>query len=462
MLVSEDMEVMKFNLANKISALLFFLLSSLSFPANAGDTVIFYINGAFNSNKNTAQESIKRFRQVLVEEQVYSTPVLSGDIIDYSYWVIGNYSDPGEITIQQATSNTALIKARESGAIRPLHLTNEYLYELGGIYDFTINDATVPINLLWNDYYSVTNQTSILAKKIEDFIFLSDSKIVFVAHSQGNLYLESALAYLQFKYGKNALKNIRVISLGSVSASTYNNKYISLKQDKYVAGGYKFGQLFDDGEFSLLEANTLACSFLCTESSKLPFSLIEITGDRFLHGAVATYFNEKVLDSATLTALPKLIASYVKSAIEELNPPQNLLLGSTVTDSCPSTSCPYNTHGNPNNITDGNKNTYRGIDSYSGSFNIFLNSQTTLSRLVITPDMEPDGTVYYEIQTSNDPRGAIGTWTSHGQKSSVWRNHEDFSVSLNSNTTGVRVVKVIIHSSPHSLIFLSEVQGFAQ
>lgn len=141
-------------------------------------------------------------------------------------------------------------------------------------------------------------------------------------------------------------------------------------------------------------------------------------------------------------------------------PSSNLLLGSTVTDSC--VSCPISTHGNPNNITDGNKNTYRGINSYSGSFNIFLNSPTIISRLVITPDMEPDGTVYYEIQTSNDPRGAIGTWTSHGQKSSVWRNREDFSISLNSNTTGVRVVKVIIHSSPHSLIFLSEVQGFAQ
>lgn len=310
--------MMKFNLANKIITLLFFLLSSLSFPANAGDTVIFYINGAFNSNKNTANESFARFRRILSKNQVYSIPVLNGKIIDYSYWVRGDVSDPGEITLQQRNSDNALIKARDSGATRPLNITSEYLHELGKSYDFMINHSPqIREGLLWNPYNGVKVQTSKLADNIEKML-LSGNKIIFVGHSQGNLYIESALAYLQFKNGKDFLKNIRVLGLGSVSASTYNNKYISLTQDKYVI---RKGWLVKNGEFSPLKPLNTACIFPCVNpNDSTDVALYSTTFDENNHGAIKTYFNDNIFDVATKKSLPTIIAETVRIFARDLNP----------------------------------------------------------------------------------------------------------------------------------------------
>jgi len=141
-------------------------------------------------------------------------------------------------------------------------------------------------------------------------------------------------------------------------------------------------------------------------------------------------------------------------------PTQNLLLGAPVTDSCIGCTDSYN--GALQNITDGNLETARNIATYSGTFHIFLDSPKTISLLKLLPAMSQNGLVNYEIQTSTDPRGAIGTWMSHGGvKSSQWANNTWFDFTLNTNTQNIRVIKVNVTSTPSWLAFF-EIEGYAQ
>lgn len=138
----------------------------------------------------------------------------------------------------------------------------------------------------------------------------------------------------------------------------------------------------------------------------------------------------------------------------------NLLLGATVTDSCPMQSCPAIPYGISNTLTDGNIATARNLGTYSGSFNIFTTDPKSIAQLRLLPSMSPNGIVSIEAQTSTDATGAAGTWTSHGIQSRGMADKTWFNINLTPNTTNIRVVKIIFHSSP-SWVALFEVEGYA-
>jgi hypothetical protein len=139
---------------------------------------------------------------------------------------------------------------------------------------------------------------------------------------------------------------------------------------------------------------------------------------------------------------------------------QNLLLGATVTDTC--ASCPQAQFGPPGAITDGDVKTNRNLGGGApGSFMISLAKPIALGRVVLLPNMTPNGQVSFEIQTSTDPSGTTGTWTSHGGTvSREWADKLAIDVPLNPQTTGVRMVKVIVHKSP-AWVSLYEVEGYS-
>jgi hypothetical protein len=145
--------------------------------------------------------------------------------------------------------------------------------------------------------------------------------------------------------------------------------------------------------------------------------------------------------------------------VTTLPPSNNLLIGATVTDSC--SWCTYSTYGNPNSITDGNLVTGRNLGTYSGTFNLNLSDPKNIATLKLLPSMSPNGNVRFEVRTSTDAAGASGTWTTHGgQITSAWTSGQWVTVPLNANTTGVRLVQVVVYSSP-SWVALYEIQGFA-
>ena len=139
---------------------------------------------------------------------------------------------------------------------------------------------------------------------------------------------------------------------------------------------------------------------------------------------------------------------------------QNLLLGASVTDSC--MACPQDQFGPPGAITDGDVKTNRNLGGGApGSFVISLAKPVALGRMVLFPNMTPNGQVLFEIQTSSDPAGTTGTWTSHGGPvSREWVDKLALDVPLNPQATGVRQVKVIVRKSPAWISFY-EVEGYS-
>ena len=137
----------------------------------------------------------------------------------------------------------------------------------------------------------------------------------------------------------------------------------------------------------------------------------------------------------------------------------NLLLGAQVSDSC--ASCPFDRYGDPNKLTDGDVLVAaRNLGTYIGNFNVTLPYPITLDRVVLTPAIAPNGVVSYEILTSTDPLGAVGTWTSHGGRiSKFWTGGVALETPLNTVTSGVRVVRLVVYASP-SWVSLTEIQGF--
>lgn len=137
----------------------------------------------------------------------------------------------------------------------------------------------------------------------------------------------------------------------------------------------------------------------------------------------------------------------------------NLLLGATNTDTC--TNTVWCTPQNAQSVTDGDITTARNLTRFSGTFNMVLSNPASIGSIRILPSMSPSGNVNFEIRTSTDPAGAAGTWTSHGGVlNRVWNDNTWVNIILNSNTTNVRMVQVIVNSSP-SWVALYEVQGFA-
>ena len=78
---------------------------------------------------------------------------------------------------------------------------------------------------------------------------------------------------------------------------------------------------------------------------------------------------------------------------------------------------------------------------------------------MVVPAMTPGGDVSFEIQTTKDPSGAVGSWVSHGGKlSRPWADRVPVEVAMNADTRDVRAVKVIIHQSP-SWVAIYEIEG---
>lgn len=139
---------------------------------------------------------------------------------------------------------------------------------------------------------------------------------------------------------------------------------------------------------------------------------------------------------------------------------QNLLLGATVTDTC--STCPSEQFGPPGAITDGNIKTNRNLGGGApGAFIISPAQPISLDKLVLIPNMTPNGQVSFEVQTSNNPAGAPGTWTSHGGPlSGDWADKHPIDVNFDRQASGVRAVKVIVHKSPAWVSFY-EIEGYS-
>ena len=136
----------------------------------------------------------------------------------------------------------------------------------------------------------------------------------------------------------------------------------------------------------------------------------------------------------------------------------NVLQGASVTDSC--IACPADKFGPSSAVTDGDRTTMRNLGGAApGTFTITTAKPVRFDKLVVVPTMTPSGNVSFEVQTNNDPLGAVGSWVSHGGiLSRPWADKVPVEVAMNADTRDIRAVKVIIHQSP-SWVAVYEIEG---
>ena len=301
----------------RIASVIFLLVTFFASSAKA-DIRIIYVNGAFNYSVSTAQQAFTRFEGVLRENYVYSPPYPQTKVTsELHYITASNYLPGAELAYQQSNAGLAIQISDSQPITYERALAQVYEDEIGTAY------YTDSVKL------RIISQTERLVVKLKSSIDAGD-RVVLVAHSQGNLFAEAAIALLLKRYTGYDSK-IAFVSIGSPAASSRNGLFLNISQDTvvYTKGGFGAWRLYENTRFSLLVANTVACVNPCTDAISADTKFIsQKTGDdgKLLfattgenHGAVKTYLNASLIDKSTKIALPVLVADKIKQAINLVN-----------------------------------------------------------------------------------------------------------------------------------------------
>lgn len=289
--------------------ILFFVLM-FGFNVNA-KTLIVFVNGASNSSAKELSRNTQIVYNTLLKNLVFTHPT---ENIEFAkYFVEGSIVDPAEVTLQQTFSNSALKKSIN---------TKDYYKILGKIYsDFFLSQASA------DDVRNVSEQTKELSERLKKRL-LDGYKVVFLSHSQGNLFVEAAIAHLYYlnEVSAHLEANVKVVSIGSVAATSWNGSHFNIDVDETVyGGGYRVkGDAFKpmDGESVCLSdcskkatAGDLNYEFAITNNLSATSSIIS----NATHGIANAYMNESIRIYPTRETLPSHISYLLRSAINELS-----------------------------------------------------------------------------------------------------------------------------------------------
>lgn len=253
----------------------------------------------------------------------------------YSYSYFYNTQDPDgvdqvELTWQATQSNLALSANGYYASEIAGDASKKFNYykTLGERYKNAVN---APGSVL-----QVANR---LVNRIKSELQTStNKKLVLVAHSQGNFYVEAAYAMLLNEASTNGdasiidfLQRLRIVGAASVAASTPHNRYLSHSNDLAVFVGQAAISSLTSSytNYKPLKHNAIACVFSpCTDQEgKTLASLYYVSqlpeggNDTALHNFQAVYLNQSFFSEATGKSFSSIIVEMIKDSINELNPP---------------------------------------------------------------------------------------------------------------------------------------------
>lgn len=282
---------------------------------------IIFINGISNKITDACSSSQKIVDSINSESYSFSYFYNKSDVL---------VSDELELKEQARLSNVAF--ANLNFTVTDVYSDDLkkqlYYIELGKLYQAYITEQlSLPGSILDTVVGLVAKIKSELAKS-------SNAKLVLVAHSQGNFYVEAAYGVLLNEANANGVSavnqlktRIKVVGVASVAASTLNNRYLSHSNDKavFVAQAALTTLLTS---YKPLVSNAIACIFSpCNDSSGQSYSslyysaaLDEGGNDLFLHNFQAVYMNPFFYDTDSGKSFPSIIAKHIFDSIKELEP----------------------------------------------------------------------------------------------------------------------------------------------
>lgn len=197
--------------------------------SGGGKTITLFVNGIMNSVRDACSSSAALALAV------------ANNNGDYDYWynqTDGSRQDVEELRAQAAFSDTALQQigfkeknTREKNITLSDKQKTDYYKILGGMYAVSQSSSD-----------SVVKRVSLVSGSLKSLLIELAGKyqrIVVVAHSQGNFYIESAFASLVYENNTSAINKIRVVGVASVAATTPSNAYVTNQEDAAVFSAQK-------------------------------------------------------------------------------------------------------------------------------------------------------------------------------------------------------------------------------
>jgi len=309
---------------NKMKIVLAIFVFFVSLSARA-EIYILYINGALNSSPSVRAAAQNKFKEIMIENGLIDKTEPNGEITrglfrssSYIRYDNGPFSsNPLLVAYQQGLSAEAFDKS----GLNPNSKSLDYYYStLGKIYNEQMSMLDrVPLMQRAALFFSYGYAADI--KKI----LIEGNQLVIVSHSQGNLYTEAAIALLanDIEVSQKIKSSLRVIGLGSVSATTKDGRYITISQDKVVdgVGGKR------DFKFKALPPNYEACLLYCWSIGSVATTeeIDKYTKGTNAHGAREIYLNSAInvwpigeKDSSNQYSSDRLLARLIKDSWFEI------------------------------------------------------------------------------------------------------------------------------------------------
>ncbi len=194
-----------------------------------GKTLILFVNGIMNSVLDACKSSAAMASAV------------NDSTADFDYWynqTDGSRNDVEELRVQAAYSDTALQQiglkdknTKEKNIALTEKQKSDYYKILGGMYSSAVSNSDPVVKRVAVVSDSLKSLLVELATKYQ--------RVVVVAHSQGNFYVESAFATLIYENNTSVVNKIRVVGVASVAATTPSNVYVTNQEDAAVYSAQK-------------------------------------------------------------------------------------------------------------------------------------------------------------------------------------------------------------------------------
>lgn len=276
------------------------LLLSLFALNSYADPSIIYVNGGFNDTKEKAIGGAKLFYSSLKKHTAINSS--NGNL--KALPVIQNSTETKQaIACQRVLAERALPNG--IGSVYDENTRGTYLYNVGLAYDYsTIAALGVCLTSGAKKMISLTRNFS------EEIKRLLPSGIVLVGHSQGNIYIESALGILA--YQNVDISKIRTIGIASMTATSLEGSYFNLSLDTAIYGSesmYLWGGIQKT-------ASDYPCLLPCTKLATYQ-EISTKTKDDYIHG-ISTYLNNDIISYVKKESIPRIIANATSKAFNDL------------------------------------------------------------------------------------------------------------------------------------------------
>lgn len=275
---------------------------------NSRPLTILFVNGIFNDDVRSCLSSTNLRGAAQLDSAKYN--------FDYIHNP-DSWADTIELNEQQEISGAAVL---ETFRLYGKYDKKSYYIELGRAYKSKISAG---------NNKAIFNFTKALVEKLNALI-AAGQRIVVVPHSQGNYYIEAAYAVLMYEAFmtpdlESKLDRIRVVGVANVAHTTPNDRYITIIEDRAIAGLEVQTILIGNSAAKPMERNNAICNSLFDIGC---LNRVTVADPPSRHDFNLIYLSRFLKDPLLDLSLQDIVSIKVKQSIAELEskiPPNDVI-----------------------------------------------------------------------------------------------------------------------------------------